>query len=586
MSYDLKACQNLELKFIYRDNDPEMKAVEDEIRADLAKIGIKLDSIAMDGATFWESDTLASGDYNIRFARTWGAPYDPHSYITSWTQVDSPTYNDHANLAPPLTRDALVAKIERVQTLIEEQLTQSLWREILDDIHQQATVVPLWGNRIPYVINRRLQGFSPGAQILAFPLETIRVASGSKNVTLNGGDDGNFFESAGSLNPFLYSNNRFYITDWIFEGLVGYEDDGEIYPVLASSWAQEKTDEGQKITFTLREGVKFHDGSDWNCSVAKLNFDHVLSEGIRERHSWYGTARFLSNWTCDAEGRFVLETDRPFYPLLQELTYIRPLVFASANSFAFGFDSHPELHNSCDDPAQEDVTCLGLKAPIGTGPFKYIGREYLPGDETIDAKVMFSRNENYWGTVADIEFVELRYYPDNNAVYDALMSGDLDMAMGIGPLTPLQVQEIKFNHSDRFHVHHSEVTQNSLLIMNTAKAPTDDINVRKAIIHALDKAFFVEKEFAGLEQPASQLMPVSLPFCDLDLTPKWSYDFVKAASLNCQVGDELSGGAIAGIVISASLFVALLSLLLVMIRREKSGKPIFSAEKMTTAENA
>jgi nickel transport system substrate-binding protein len=417
-------------------------------------------------------------------------------------------------------------------------------------------------------------------------LETIRVASGSKNATINGGDDGHFVTSAGSMNPFLYSTNRFFITDWIFEGLVGYEDDGEIFPVLASSWVQERTDKGQKVTFTLREGVQFHDGSDWNCSVAKLNFDHVLAEGIRERHTWYGTPRFLSSWTCDDDGRFVLETNQPFYPLLQELTYIRPLVFASANSFAYGFDSHPERHNSCDDPTQPDVTCMGLKAPIGTGPFKYISREPLPGDETIDAKVTFSRNENYWGTVPDIEFLELRYYPDNKAVYDALLSGDLDMAMGIGPLTPLQVQDIKFNHSDQFDVRHSEVTQNSILIMNTAKAPTDDINVRRAIIHALDKAFFVEKEFAGLEQPTSQMMPFSLPFCDVDLTPKWSYDFVKAASLNCPVNSDLSAGGIAGIVVATIAFVTLMSFLFVMIRREKSGKPIFSAEQVDTAEKA
>lgn len=405
---------------------------------------------------------------------------------------------------PRLTRDILMQKIVKVQTLLNRNAVQQLWREILDDIHQQATVIPLWGNRVPYVVSRRLYGFAPGAQILAFPLETVRVASGPKTVTINGGDDGSFFLSAGTLNPHLYSTNLFYVNRWIYEGLVDYSDDGEIVPVLATHWKEEATSQGQKITFTLRKGVKFHDGSDWNCSVAKLNFDHVLSERVRDINSWYGTPRFLKSWTCTDDGHFVLETDRPFYPLLQELTYIRPLVFASAESFAKGLDSHPELHNSCEaghlgrfSEVEQNVTCASLLAPVGTGLFKFVGREKLPGGDTIDARVTFARNEDHWDIVPDIETLELRYYPDNDAVYNALLSGELDMAMGIGPLTALQVQDIKFNHSDRFDVRHSDVTQNSLLILNTAKEPTNDINVRRAIIHALNKSCLCREGICG-----------------------------------------------------------------------------------------
>lgn len=606
MSYDLGNCKTLNVDFIYQDNDPEVQSVQDEIKSDLAKIGITVNGTALDGETFWSSDTLLNGTYNIRFGRTWGAPYDPHSFLTSWAEPTSPTYNDHENLVAPLTREMWIGKIEQVQSLQDEREIQALWTEILNDIHQQATVVSLWGNRIPYVLNRRLEGFVPGSQILAFPLDTIQVVEGSKNVSINGGDDGSFFSTVGSMNPHLYSTNLFYVTAWIYEGLVGYGEEGEIVPALAVSWTREATDDdGQRYTFVLREGVTFHDGSDFNCTVAKLNFDHVLSDTMRKAHSWYGTARFLKSWTCTDDGKFVLETDRPFYPLLQELTYIRPLVFASATSFAQGLDSDPDLHNSCEagmlgrnEHLEQNVTCLGLSAPIGTGPFKFVEREAHPDDDAIDAAVTFARNDDYWGVVPDIEHIELRYYPDNDAVYDALLSGDLDMAMGIGPLTAVQVQDLKYEHSSRFDVRHSAVTQNSLLFLNTARPPTDDINVRRSIIHALDKSIFVEKEFAGLEQPASQLMPFSLPYTDIDLTPKLSYDFDKAASINCPTtamtsssgsssgnDDGLSGGAIAGIAVGAVLVSALLGLVGVMIRREKRGTPLFSAEQVKSAEN-
>lgn len=101
MSYNLNNCRRLQVNFIYSDSDPEIKAIEDDIRADLSKIGITATSNALDAMKYWSSDELLQGDYNIRFARTWGAPYDPHSYLTYWTAEGSPTYNDHANLVPP-----------------------------------------------------------------------------------------------------------------------------------------------------------------------------------------------------------------------------------------------------------------------------------------------------------------------------------------------------------------------------------------------------------------------------------------------------------------------------------------------------
>ena len=91
------------------------------------------------------------------------------------------------------------------------------------------------------------------------------------------------------------------------------------------------------------------------------------------------------------------------------------------------------------------------------------------------------------------------------------------MALEIGPLPPKQVQDLKYYHSDKVDVRHSEVMQNALVIMNTNKAPTSDIVTRRAIIHAVDKSRFIKKEFAGLEQPVYQQMPFSAPYCNVEL---------------------------------------------------------------------
>ena len=149
---------------------------------------------------------------------------------------------------------------------------------------------------------------------------------------------------------------------------------------------------GAQYTFTLREGVKFHDGSDWNCAVAKLNFDHVLSPTVKQRHAWLGTEPS----SCNSAGQFVLETKNAFYPLLQELSYIRPLTFAAATAFAQGIDSDPDTHNSCNSGdfgsryafIEDTVTCAGLK-PIGTGPFKLAQQE--TNADGVDIKAVFAR---------------------------------------------------------------------------------------------------------------------------------------------------------------------------------------------------
>ena len=254
----------------------------------------------------------------------------------------------------------------------------SKWKEIQEDVHKQAIFLPLWGVRIPYVHSRRLGEFTPSTQTYAYPLHTVKVYTGSKNVTVAPGAGGSLFSSVGPVNPHQYYPNQLFVQSWVYEGLTGYGQDGEITPVLASSWTKESTASGgDKFTFTLRTGVKFHDGSDWNCSVAKLNFDHVLSPNVKQRHAWYGTTKQIKNWSCDSNGNFIIETKEKFYPLLQELSYIRPLTFVAASAFSQGFNSHPDQHNSCKSgdfgskwtKIEENVTCAGV-SPIGTGPFK------------------------------------------------------------------------------------------------------------------------------------------------------------------------------------------------------------------------
>lgn len=191
--------------------------------------------------------------------------------------------------------------------------------------------------------------------------------------------------------------------------------------------------------------------------------------------------------------------------------------------------------------------------------------------------MVFARHDSYWGGTPGIEHLIIKNYDSTDDVKSALLSDELDMALGTGPLTAKQVQDLKFYNSDVLDVRHSDVLQHALLMMNTGKAPTDDIAVRRTIIHGVDKNAFIQGEFAGLEQPVSQLLPFTSPYCNVDLSPKWSYDLEKAQLIHCGGDDsKLSGGAIAGIAIGAAAFLTLLLFVVRLVQAEKQGKPVFA----------
>ena len=575
-------CIQRNLDFVLKEGDPEHLSVEDDIRQDLAEVGLNVITRFVNSSDYVAIEE--NGDYNLFFTRSWGAPYDPHTYLSSWDVPSHVEYSAMGNLQNP-SREELLQRVAQVQRELDPTLVQDQWTDILTDIHNHAVFLPLWGTRVPYVLSRRLGGFTPSSQTYTYPIETVRILEGSPNVTAAcGTSGGSMLQSAGPLHPHQYFPNELFTQAWLYEGLVSYGQDGEIGPLLAKSWVEETTSSGQRVTFTLRQGVKFHDGSDFNCSVANLNFDHVLSDSAKQRHSWMTIVKVLDNWYCNAQDQFVLETNEPFYPLLQELSYIRPLTMAAPSTFANGLDSHPELENSCNPgsskwaqiEAIEGFNCLGLSAPIGTGPFKYVSRDL--DEDGNDNHVLFARHEGYWGAKPEIEFLKIETFDTTNEVEEALLSGDLDMALGIGPLSAKQVQKLNVFHSDVVDVRHSDVLQNSVLVMNTNKSPTDDINVRKAIIHAVNKGRFIEEEFGGLEQPVSQFLPKSAPYCNIDMNPKWSYDLEKAMLLNCPEGrDDLSSGAIAGIAVGVAVGVGLVVFVLALIRGERQGKPMFKA---------
>lgn len=454
------------------------------------------------------------------------------------------------NFDSPATREEL---FDLVQGALQEEdplILKEKWTEVHNYYHAQAVMLPLWGKRIPTLLNTRLTGYEAGYQQFDYPVHKLVPASGSTTVTIAPGARTGLFQTVGQLDAHTYGPNEFFSSNWVYEGLVSYGQGGQILPSLATSWTVEENNiGGDTYIFTLREGVKFHDGSSWNCDVAKLNFDHLLSGELRTRHGWYGIPLYTEDWSCNDDYEFVLRTNFKHGPYLQELTFIRPIRMISPAAFVNGNSTDPISANSCSldwgvidgKDVAEDVICAGIAGIYGTGPFVFDSRDTVTitndaGEEAeADNEVVFSAFEDYWGGAPAVKRLEVKRYETSEAVKAALTSGELDVVWGSGVLSDSDIFEIQnsVEFQKTIRVFHSADLQNVILLLNSGLPPFDDINVRKTVIHSINKGAIVENELKGLQKVVDNVFPLEAPYCDVDLSPRWDYDFEKAVLLSC-----------------------------------------------------
>ncbi len=164
-----------------------------------------------------------------------------------------------------------------------------------------------------------------------------------------------------------------------------------------------------------------------------------------------------------------------------------------------------------------------FKHPVGTGPFKFV--EWIPND-----KITLERNDDYWGEPAKLKTLVFRSIPDNTARFLELQAGTIDGMDNPNP-DDMPVAEkdpnIQVLLRPAFNV--------GYLGINQAHKPFDDVRVRKAIAHAIDKKAIVDAFYSGLGEPAKEFMPPSLWGYNPDIED-YAYDPAKAKELLAEAG--------------------------------------------------
>jgi peptide/nickel transport system substrate-binding protein len=320
--------------------------------------------------------------------------------------------------------------------------------------------------------------------------------------------------------------------DQMFEGLVTLKEGStEVVPGLAESW--ESDADGTSWTFKLRDGVKFHDGTDFNAEAVCFNFDRWYNfKGPFQLESatyyWQTVFGGFSDGktpslykSCEAtdETTVVLNLTKPSASFLGALA-LTNFTFASPKALQeFGADE-----GSVDEETGFKPTgTYGTEHPTGTGPFKF--ESWTRGD-----RLVMVRNDDYWGDKAKIEKLIFRPISDNAARLQALQNGEIQ---GYDLVEPQDIQTIEGD--DNLQILDRPAFNVGYVTINQAVKPFDQLEVRQAVAAGLDREAVVDNFYAGRGEVATQFMPPSL-FGYADDVMTYTYDPAKAKSLLQKAG--------------------------------------------------
>ncbi|GED69539.1 glutathione ABC transporter substrate-binding protein [Brevibacillus reuszeri] len=284
----------------------------------------------------------------------------------------------------------------------------------------------------------------------------------------------------------------------LYEGLVMMDKSSEYKPLLATEWKQL---DDVTWEFTLREGVTFHDGAPFNAEAVKKTIDRILDKDQpTPKANMFGMIKEVK--IIDPQ-KVQIILHYPFAGLLS--------VLASAEG---GIISPKAIEQYGKDLA---------KHPVGTGPFTF--ESWTPGQEIVIVK-----NENYWGTKPKVDKVVFKTIPEDATRVAMVEAGEAHVAEQL-PVTELErVQNstsMSLGRFESFAVDH--------IGMNVTLKPFDDVRVRQAIAHAVDKESIIKGVYNNVGKAAiSSLGPKVIGYSPNIKTPE--YDLNKAKQLLTEAG--------------------------------------------------
>ena len=282
----------------------------------------------------------------------------------------------------------------------------------------------------------------------------------------------------------------------VFEGLTRFTADGSVVPNLAESW--EVSEDGLVYTFKLHDGVTFHDGTTFDAEDVKFSLDRARAPDSTN-------------------------AQKALFAQIADVQVIDPLtvqVTLSQSNGALPFNlAWGDAVIVATETAANNAT-----NPVGTGPFRF--GQWVQGD-----RVELVRSDTYWGESPPLERATFRFISDPSAAFAAVLAGDVDVFTGY----PAPENLAQFEADPNYQVIVGSTEGETILAMNNARPPFDDVLVRQAVAHAIDRQAIIDGAMFGYGTPVGTHFAPHHP-AYLDLTEQSAYDPDRARALLAEAG--------------------------------------------------
>ena len=296
--------------------------------------------------------------------------------------------------------------------------------------------------------------------------------------------------AAAAIDEVVYAN--------LFEGLTRFGPDGSILPALAASWDVEE--DGRVYVFHLQEGAQFHDGADFTAEDVVFSLDRARADDSTNAQK----ALFQG-----------IESVEAVDPATVRVTLTAP-------------DGNFPFKMAWGDAVMVDPASVADLAthPVGTGPFQF--SEWVQGD-----RIVLTGFDGYWGEKPALKTATFRIIADPTAAFAAMMAGDIDAF----PVYPAPETLPQLEADPRFKVIVGTTEGETILAMNNTQPPLDDVKVRQAIAHAINRQDLIDGAMFGYGTPiGSHFAPHHPDYADQ--TGKSAYDPDAARALLAEAGQS------------------------------------------------
>lgn len=313
-----------------------------------------------------------------------------------------------------------------------------------------------------------------------------------------------------SLDPSASANGNAsaWFVDLTYQSILNLDEEGAVAPGLAESW-EFVDDDFTQLRVTLRDGVKFADGTEITPEAVVQSLEH-FKEGSGP------TVQNFSGVTAEAEDdRSIIYTSEESNPLLPML--LTPKYMGGATINPVGLETPEQL----------------AAVPQGAGPYVLDSSRSVDGDRYI-----FTPNENYYDQDSvKFDEITIRVIPNITSQVQALKSGQIDVMVGDTSIMS-QVEGVE----DVTYID-NPVMWNGLMLLDrdgTLDPALADVRVRQALNYAIDREAITEAAYGEFGSPESQPTTPGEPSLGYDesLTDYYTYDLDKAKELMAEAGYE------------------------------------------------